>query len=70
MPGIGGAQQRAKIVKDTIGIELWEKLDGFFVLAKADEHCKVNKFVFPKSEKPLPVDAEVHAMLVHEFRKC
>ena len=70
MPGIGGAQQRAKIVKDTIAIELWEKFDGFQVLAKADEHRNVNEFVFPKSEKQLPVDAEVHAILVYEFRDC
>ena len=70
MPGIRGAQQRAKIVQDTIAIELWEKFDGFFVLAKADEHCKVNKIVFPKSQKPLLVDAEVQAMLVYEFRDC
>ena len=63
MPGIRGAQQRAKIVKDTTGIELFEKFDGFQVLAKADEHRNVNEFVFPKSEKPLQVDAEVKAML-------
>ena len=69
-PGLMGRIQRQKLVKDTLGLRLSKKRDGHAILGLVDQNHNMNRFVYPKSLLPIPMNTELTALLVHECRNC